>query len=127
MDDPPPVLRKAREAGLRTGIALSPDTAAEEVFPYLEDLDEVIVMTVYPGWAGQAFLPEILPKVSAVRGEIERRGLSTDVEVDGGVKLDNARRCIEAGASILTVASGIYQAPDPADAARALAAIVREA
>ncbi len=125
--DPAPVLRKAHDAGLSTGIAVSPETPIEEVYPYLEGLDEVIVMSVHPGWAGQSFLPEALPKIAAARREIDRLGLSTEVEVDGGVKLDNARRCIEAGASILTAASAIFQAPDPADAARALSEIARGA
>ncbi len=110
-----------------TGIAVSPQTPVEEIYPYLEGLDEVIVMSVHPGWAGQSFLPEALPKIAAVRREIDRLGLSTEVEVDGGVKLDNARRCVEAGASIITAASAIFQAPDPADAARALAEIARGA
>lgn len=127
LDDPIPVLRKARDAGMRTGIAVSPETPVESAFPFLDELDEIIVMSVHPGWAGQAFIPEALPKISAVRAEIDARGLSTDVEVDGGVRLDNARRCVDAGASILTAASAVFQAPDPADAARALADIARGA
>jgi ribulose-phosphate 3-epimerase len=125
--DPAPVLRKARDAGLSTGIAVSPETPVRDVFAFLEDVDEVIVMSVHPGWAGQSFIPESLPRIEEVRAEVERRGLSTDVEVDGGVKLDNARRCVEAGASVLTAASAIFQATDPAEAARALAEIARGA
>lgn len=125
--DPAPVLRKARDAGLSTGIAVNPETPVESVFPYLEDLDEVIVMSVHPGWAGQGFILEALPKISSARAEIDRRGLSAEVEVDGGVTLDNAQRCVEAGATILTAASAIFQAPDPAEAARRLAEIARGA
>jgi ribulose-phosphate 3-epimerase len=82
-----------------------------------------MVMSVYPGWAGQRFMPEALPKLEAVRAELDRRGLQADVQIDGGVKLDNARRCIEAGANVLIAASAIYQAEDPAAVARELKAI----
>lgn len=122
--DPAPVIRKARGAGMGVGITVNPETPVETVFPYLEDVDDVIVMSVHPGWAGQTFLPEALPKLEAVRAEIERRGLALGVEVDGGVKLENARRCVEAGANVLVAASAIFGAEDPAAAARALKALV---
>jgi ribulose-phosphate 3-epimerase len=122
-----PVIRKARGAGLRVGLTVNPETAVESTFPHLEDVDDVMVMSVHPGWAGQAFIPEALPKLEAVRAEIARRGLAIDVEVDGGVKLDNARRCVEAGANVLVAASAIFHAPDPAAAARELKAIVESA
>jgi ribulose-phosphate 3-epimerase len=93
----------------------------------LEDVDDVMVMSVHPGRAGRAFIPEALPKVESVRGELARRGLSADVEVDGGVKLDNARRCVEAGANVLVAASAIFQAEDLTAAARDLKAIVEAA
>lgn len=123
VEDPVPVIRKARGAGMRVGMTVSPPTPVEALFPYLEELDDVMVMSVYPGWAGQRFLPEALPKLEAVRAELDRRGLTPDVQIDGGVKLDNAKRCIEAGATVLIAASAIYQAPDPVAAARALKAI----
>jgi ribulose-phosphate 3-epimerase len=122
-----PVIRKARGAGLGVGLTVNPETAVDAVFPHLEDVDDVMVMSVHPGWAGQAFIPEALPKLEAVRAETERRGLAIDVEVDGGVKLDNARRCVEAGANVLVAASAIFHAPDPAGAARELKAIVESA
>jgi ribulose-phosphate 3-epimerase len=98
----------------------------ETVFPYLEDLDDVIVMSVRPGWAGQAFIPEVLPKIQLVRREIDRRGLSTDVEVDGGIDPATGARCIGAGATILAAASSIFKAQDPTEAARALAEVARQ-
>ncbi len=125
--DPEPVIRKARGRGLRVGLAVNPETPVEAVFPFLDRLDGVIVMSVHPGWAGQAFLPEALPKVEAVRAEIDRRGLATDVEVDGGINLETGRRCVAAGATVLAAASAIFKAPDPAEAARALAAVARGA
>ena len=108
---------------MRVGMTVSPETPAEELYPYLEDLDDVMVMSVHPGWAGQRFIPEALPKLEAVRAELDRRGLPADVEIDGGVKLDNAKRCVDAGANVLVVASAIYQAPDVVAAAREMKAI----
>lgn len=127
VDDPSPVIAKARGAEMGVGLTVSPETPIDVVFPYLEEIDDVMVMSVHPGWAGQAFIPEALPKVEAVRAELERRGLSADVEVDGGIKLENARRCVEAGANVLVAASAIFRAEDVTAAARDLKAIVGSA
>lgn len=123
VDDPAPVIRKARGAGMRVGMTVSPETPVAELYPYLEDLDDVMVMSVHPGWAGQRFIPEALPKLETLRAEIDRRGISIDVEIDGGVKLENAKRCVDAGANVLVVASGIYHAEDVVGAAREMKAI----
>ncbi len=125
--DPTPVIAKARGTGMGVGLTVSPETPIETVYPYLEEIDDVMVMSVHPGRAGQPFIPEALPKLEAVRAELERRGLGADVEVDGGVKLDNARRCVDAGANVLVAAAAIFQAPDIAAAARDLKAIVEAA
>ena len=127
VDDPAPVIAKARGVGLGVGLTVNPETPIESVFPHLEEIDDVMVMSVHPGWAGQAFIPESLPKVEAVRAELGRRGLHADVEIDGGVKPDNARRCVEAGANVLVAASAIFHAPDIAAAARELKSIVEPA
>jgi ribulose-phosphate 3-epimerase len=126
LEDPAPIVRKARDMKMRAGLAVNPDTPVETVFPHLDDLDDVIVMSVRPGWAGQAFIPEVLPKIELVRREIDRRGLSTDVEVDGGIDPATGARCIGAGATILAAASSIFKAGDPAEAARALAAVATQ-
>lgn len=125
--DPAPVVAKARSAGLGVGLVVSPETPIDAVYPYLEDLDDVMVMSVNPGWSGQAFIPEALPKIRDVRTELARRGLTADVEVDGGVKQENAQRCVDAGANVLVVASGIFRQQDIAAAAREFKSIVEAA
>ena len=121
VDDPTPVIRKA--AGVRVGVALGPPTSFELVAPYLEEIDDVIVLTVHPGWAGQPFQPEPLDKVETARTEIDRRGLDVDVHVDGGVNARTVRRCVDAGADVVAAASAIFGADDPAGAARELRAL----
>jgi ribulose-phosphate 3-epimerase len=123
--DPGPVIAKARGAGMRVGMTLNMETPVDAIFPYLDDLDDVMLMSIRPGWAGQELAPEVYPRLEAVRAEVDRRGSPTAVEIDGGVKIENAQRAIDAGATVLVAASAIFQAPDPAVAARKLAAIAR--
>jgi ribulose-phosphate 3-epimerase len=125
VEDPGPVIGKARGAGLRVGMTLNLETPVDAIFPLLEDLDDVMLMSIRPGWAGQALNPDVYPRLEAVRAEVDRRGLATAVEIDGGVKLHNAQRAIDAGASVLVAASAIFGTDDPAAAARELAAIAR--
>ena len=123
VEDPPAVVAALGELGVQAGLAVNPETPAEAVFPFLDELSDVIVMTVNPGWGGQAFLPEGLPKVEAIRTEIDRRGLACDVEVDGGINEETGRRCVEAGATVISAGSSVFRTPDPAAAARRLAAV----
>jgi ribulose-phosphate 3-epimerase len=123
--DPAPVIAKARGAGMRVGMTLNMETPVEQIFPYLDDLDDVMLMSIRPGWSGQELNPDVYPRLEAVRTEVDRRGLATAVEIDGGVKIENAQRAMDAGATVLVAASAIFQAPDPAAAARELAAIAR--
>lgn len=125
--EPGPVIAKARGAGLGVGLAVSPETSVEVLSPHLEEIDDVIVMSAHPERPQRSFLSGALPKVEAVRTELDRRGLSAHVEVDGGVNLDNARRCVDAGADVLVVGSGIFQAEDVTTAARELKAVVGSA
>jgi ribulose-phosphate 3-epimerase len=120
-----PVIDKARGLGMGVGITMNMETPVETVLPYLDALDDVMLMSIPPGWSGQPLDPAVFPRIEAVRVEIDRRGLSADVEIDGGVKLDNARRCVDAGASVLVAASAVFQAPDIAAAARDLKAIAQ--
>jgi ribulose-phosphate 3-epimerase len=123
VEDPVKVVASLRELGVQAGLALNPETPADAVFPYLDELGDVIVMTVNPGWGGQAFLPEALPKVEAVRAEIDRRGLDCDVEVDGGINEETGRRCVAAGATVISAGSSVFRTDNPMAAARRLAAV----
>jgi ribulose-phosphate 3-epimerase len=125
--DPAPVLRKARGAGMRAGIALAPQTPAAAAFASLEDLDDVVVLAVHPGWSGQPFQPDVLHKVEALRAEIDRRDLDVEVHVDGGVNLETAARCLAAGADVLVAATGIFGTADPRRAASELKAMAEAA
>ena len=109
-----PSLRYIRERGLKTGLTLKPGTLTEAVFPYLPLLDMVLIMTVEPGFGGQKFLADMLPKVSAVREEAQRRGLPLEIQVDGGVNRDNAADAARAGATCAVVGSALFSASDPA-------------
>lgn len=83
----------------------------------------VLLMTVEPGFGGQVFLPEVLPKIRAVRGEADRRGLELKIQVDGGINLETARLCAEAGADVLVAGSYVFGGADPAKAVYELASI----
>lgn len=120
------VVAAARSLDLRAGMAVNPETRAEAVFPYLDLVDNVIVMTLArTGWAGQPFEDSNLAKIEALRAEIDRRGLAVDIEADGGINEESGRRCVEAGATVLAAASSIFKNDDPAGAARRLSALVR--
>jgi ribulose-phosphate 3-epimerase len=121
--DPEPAIAKARAVGMHTGVTLNLETPVEEAFSYLEHIDDLMLMSIRPGWSGQELNADVYPRIEAVRNEVDRRGLAVDVEIDGGVKVENAQRAVDAGATVLVSASGIYKAPDKVEAARALAEI----
>ena len=111
--DPMETIDLIRSLGCVPAIALKPATPAEAVFPYLDKLGMVLVMTVEPGFGGQSFMYDMMPKVRAVRDEMDRRGLDADIQVDGGVNLQTASLCGEAGANVLVAGSAIFGAADP--------------
>jgi ribulose-phosphate 3-epimerase len=125
VDDPEPIIAKARGAGLRVGMTLNLETPVESSFAYLEELDDLMLMSIRPGWAGQELNREIYPRLETARIEVDRLGLDTAIEIDGGVKAHNAKRAVDAGATVLVAASALFGSPDPAQAARELAAIAR--
>ena len=109
-----------RELGVKAAAALKPATPAEAVYPYLDGLDMVLVMTVEPGFGGQKFMADQLEKIRLIRAECTRRGLDTDIQVDGGVTAETLPLCAEAGANVFVAGSFIFKAPDRAAAIRAL-------
>jgi ribulose-phosphate 3-epimerase len=115
--DPRPVLQLVRKLGMQAGLAINPETPFEAAVPYLEEIDVINIMTVNPGWAGQAFLSDMLPKIRAARDHIEHAGLEIDISVDGGVNLETARACLDAGANVLGAATAIFGQADPSAAA----------
>lgn len=117
------LLRRMRDAGVGPGLAVNPDVDADDVKPYLGEVNHIVVMSVFPGFSGQSFIPEVLPKLRTLRGWVDEASLGVELIVDGGVNLETAPACVDAGADILVSASAIFGAPDPADMARRLAAI----
>lgn len=113
-------LTQIRALGARAGVALNPHTPPEVLDYVLEDLDLVLVMSVNPGFGGQKLIESAFRKLSALRERIEQRGLPVLLEVDGGVKPENARRFTDAGAHVLVSGSGIFGAADRSAAIGAL-------
>ena len=113
-------LKVMGECGVKKAVALRPITSANAILPYIEDLDMVLVMTVEPGFGGQKFMADQLPKIAAVRRYIEQYRPGCDLEVDGGINAQTARQVIDAGANVLVAGSAIYGADDPAAAIAAL-------
>ena len=107
-------VKTVKALGKKVGLAVKPATPASALEPFMELLDMALVMTVEPGFGGQSFMVDMLPKVEAVRGMVERRGLACEVEVDGGVNRETARRCREAGANVLVAGSSVFRAADRA-------------
>jgi ribulose-phosphate 3-epimerase len=123
--DAEPVIAKARAVGLKVGVTINMETPVDAVLPILDQVDDVMLMSIRPGWSHQTLNPEVYPRLEAVRSAIDRRGLDVDLEIDGGVKVENARAAVDAGATVLVSASGIFQASDPEAAASRLASIAR--
>lgn len=107
-DDPDAVIEAIERAGKRPGIALNPETAGESVHGYLDRVDLLLVMTVHPGWGGQSFIADVLPKMRALREEIDRRQLPVQIGVDGGVNLDTIGSAHAAGGEVLVTGSALY-------------------
>lgn len=113
-------LARMEERGVKKGIVLRPITAAEAVLPYLEEVDLVLVMTVEPGFGGQKFMTDQLPKISAIRKYMDRYHPGCHLEVDGGIDPVTARQVVQAGADVLVAGSAVYGASDCGAAIRAL-------
>ena len=113
-------LEEIRRQGKKSGISIKPGTPAAVLEPYMDLVDMILVMTVEPGFGGQSFMGDMLPKISCVRRMIEERGLDIDVEVDGGINADTAKLCVDAGANVLVAGSTIFGAASRPEAISSL-------
>ncbi|MDE3086160.1 MAG: ribulose-phosphate 3-epimerase [Acidobacteriota bacterium] len=112
------LLAEMRRLELRVGLALNPDTPFEAVAPFLGDVDLVLCMTVFPGFGGQRFMDEVVPKIAEVRAALDARGSAAELEVDGGIDEETAPVVVGAGARVLVAGSAIFGAERPWEAAR---------
>lgn len=119
-DEPDAAIEAIRSSGAGVGIAVHPDVSLDAAAKHLDDLDVVLMMTVRPGFGGQAFLEEVVPKIGQAKSMVEERGSTADIEVDGGVKLSTVDVCVEAGADILVAGSAIFDGEDAPAAANRL-------
>jgi ribulose-phosphate 3-epimerase len=110
--DIPKMAKRIRELGARASIGVNPETSIDRVIAAAEHLDMILIMSVHPGFGGQEFIPASLQKLREVRRELKRRGLSLDVEIDGGVKADNIADVKAAGANVFVSGSGIFGEKD---------------
>ncbi len=113
-------LRAIREAGCKAGLALNPATPLADAEPYFDQIDLLLCMTVVPGFGGQAFMPEVLPKIEAAARRRDERGLNFHIEVDGGIDAQTAALCARAGANAMVAGSSTFRAPDMAAAIAAI-------
>ena len=118
--NPAEVLRYIRSREVRCALAISPATPVESILPYLADIDMALIMTVVPGFGGQALIPETLEKVRTVRRYAESKGLKLDIEVDGGLKAENVHLATEAGANIIVAGSAIFNSKRPREVMAAM-------
>ncbi len=115
-----------RELGCRAGLALNPATPIHLLGEIIHDLDYVLIMTVNPGWGGQSLIPTALTKIEELRGWIEEKRLEVEIEVDGGIKLENVHDFTRRGADILVIGSGIFKRPDPAEELAKIRQVLKE-
>lgn len=105
-------IKKITSANKKAALVVKPNTPINVVFPYLKDVSMVLIMTVEPGFGGQSFMKDMLPKVTELKQEIERQGLDVDIQVDGGVDSETASLCKKAGANVLVAGSYIFKSED---------------
>ena len=110
-------IAQMRELGLRVGLAANPDTPFEALEPYLDQVDLVLCMTVFPGFGGQSFIADVMPKVAQVRSAAAQRGLPLDVEVDGGIDQDTVVEAARSGANVFVAGSAVFGRAHPLAAA----------
>jgi ribulose-phosphate 3-epimerase len=114
------VLGQIRGHNVKSGVALNPATPVSTILDVLDQTDLVLIMTVNPGWGGQSFIESCLPKIEQLRAEVEKRGLSIDIEVDGGINAETGKRCRDAGANVLVAGSYVFGSDDKSAAIQSL-------
>ena len=105
-------LEEIHACGKKAGLSLNPETSFNAVIPYLDKIDLLLVMTVHPGFGGQAFMAECLPKVQAAKNLVEENGYQLEISVDGGINYETGQQAVTAGASVLAAGSAIFKAPN---------------
>ena len=108
-EDVKATLDKIHECGMKAGLSINPETDVKELIPYLEDADMILVMSVHPGFGGQKFIPETLDKIRTVRNMLQEKNLDTDIQVDGGIYVENVRKVLDAGANIIVAGSAVFR------------------
>lgn len=115
--DPKDIISQIKSFGVKAGLAINPDVPVERLFPYIEDADFFLVMSVFAGFGGQKFIEDSIGRIKTLKAELDSRGVvGKDIEVDGGVSAANARPLAEAGATMLVAGSSVFKASDPAKA-----------
>ena len=119
-EDPLPILQLIKNKGVRTCLTINPDIAVERLFPYLQHVDMVLLMSVFAGFGGQKFIEETYDKIKLLRAEITRRNLQTLIEIDGGVSLQNAQQLVATGVDVLVAGSAVFKTENPIETIRQL-------
>lgn len=114
--DPRDIIAQIKSFGVKAGLVINPDIPVERLFPYIDDVDFFLIMSVFAGFGGQKFIPESIDRIKTLKAEMDRRGVVKDIEVDGGVSASNAHILAEAGATILVAGSSVFKAESPANA-----------
>lgn len=108
LKEPEKVIKQIHDLGVKAGLAINPETPAEQIRPYLPIIDMALVMSVHPGFGGQSYLPGSDEKIAAVAGWIREKGLNVDLEVDGGIKLENVEKAVSLGANVIVAGSAVF-------------------
>lgn len=111
-EKPVETIELIHSAGARAAISIKPGTPADAVFPYIPLCDMILVMTVEPGFGGQRFMADMLPKIRSIRAEADRLGIDLDIQVDGGIDATTAAECARAGANVFVAGSSVFGASD---------------
>ena len=112
VEDVPAMVRWLKSLGVKAGLTLNPDVEIEKILPYVEILDNVLVMSVFAGFGGQEFIPESLERIRKLRDCANKENPDLDIEVDGGVYPSNAKEIIEAGANVLVAGTAVFGSDD---------------